>query len=65
MKYMMTADDIAEEAGVSKGKAYKLIKDLNQELAAKGYIVIAGKLPRAFWETKFFGYNSPIAETNG
>ena len=65
MKYMMTADDIAEEAGVSKGKAYKLIKDLNQELAAKGYIVIAGKLPRAFWETKFFGYNSPIVETNG
>ncbi len=64
MNYMMTADDIAEETGISKGKAYKLIKDLNAELASKGYIVIAGKLPRAFWETKFFGYNAVIAEVN-
>lgn len=64
MNYMMTADDIAEEAGISKGKAYKLIKDLNAELASKGYIVIAGKLPRAFWETKFFGYNTVLVEAN-
>ena len=35
-RYMMTAADVAEEIGVSKGKAYKLIKDLNAELSSKG-----------------------------
>lgn len=58
--YMMTADDVADELGISKGKAYKLIRDLNAELSEKGFIVIAGKLPRAFWETKFYGYGSSM-----
>lgn len=45
--YMMTADDIAKELGISKGHAYKLIRRLNKELETSGYIVIAGKIPRA------------------
>ena len=61
-RYMMTVADVAEEIGVSKGKAYKLIKDLNAELSSKGYIVISGKLPRAYWETRF--YNAKIEETS-
>lgn len=56
--YMMTADEVALELGVSKGKAYKLIKDLNAELLDMGFVVLPGKLPRAFLETKFYGYNS-------
>ncbi len=56
--YMMTADEIADELGVSKGKAYKVIRDLNAELEQMGFIVISGKIPRAYWEKKFFGYNS-------
>ena len=55
---MMTADEIADELGVSKGKAYKVIRDLNAELEQMGFIVISGKIPRAYWEKKFFGYNS-------
>lgn len=45
--------------GVSKGHAYKLIRELNKELQSKGYLVVAGKVPKAFWETKFYGYNKP------
>ena len=59
--YMMTADEIADELGVSKGKAYKVIRDLNAELEQMGFIVISGKIPRAYWEKKFFGYNSAVA----
>lgn len=59
--YMMTADEIADELGVSKGKAYKVIRDLNTELEQMGFIVISGKIPRAYWEKKFFGYNSTVA----
>lgn len=59
--YMMTADEVAYELGVSKGKAYKIIRDLNDELDKMGFIVISGKIPRAFWEKKFFGYKSAMA----
>lgn len=57
--HMMTAEDVAKELGVSKGHAYKLIRELNGELKKTGYLVIAGKVPKAFWETKFYGYNQP------
>ena len=56
---MMTAEDVSKELGVSKGHAYKLIRELNEELQSKGYLVVAGKVPKAFWETKFYGYNQP------
>jgi len=55
--YMMTVEDVAVELGVSHGHAYKLIRQLNQELSEAGYITIAGKIPRTYWQTKFFGYN--------
>ena len=56
---MMTAEDVSKELGVSKGHAYKLIRELNEELQSKGYLVVARKVPKAFWETKFYGYNQP------
>ena len=46
--HMMTAEDVAKELGVSKGHAYKLIRELNGELKKAGYLVIAGKVPKAF-----------------
>ena len=56
--YMMTAEEVAEELGISKGHAYKIVRSLNQELQDKGFIVVAGKVLRAFWETKFFSYTT-------
>ena len=56
--YMMGAGDIVRELGISRGKAYKIIKELNAELKSMGYIVIAGKIPRAYWEKKFYGHNT-------
>ena len=32
----------------------------NEELEASGYIVVSGKIPRAFWEKKFFGYQNAV-----
>lgn len=56
--YMLTAADVAKELGISKGHAYKMIRQLNGELEKSGFIVIAGKVPRAFWEKKFYGYQT-------
>ena len=40
---------------VSENPGYKLIRPMNQELKKQGFYVIAGKIPRAFVEQKFFG----------
>ena len=56
--YMMAADEVAAELGISKGHAYKMIRQMNEELEKAGFIVVAGKVPRAFWEKKFFGYQT-------
>ena len=29
-----------------------------------GFIVISGKLPRAYWEKKFYGYQTELATVN-
>ena len=54
MKKFLSADDIAAIMEVSKGHAYKLIKRLNDELSAKGYIVVAGKVPRKYFEERCY-----------
>ena len=56
--YLMSAEDVANELGVSKGHAYKVIRQLNDELEKSGFIVVAGKIPRACWEKKFYGYQA-------
>lgn len=58
--YMMCAQDVANEIGVSKAHAYKLIRQLNEELEASGYLTVSGKIPRAFWEKKFYGYQNTV-----
>ena len=55
---MMGAEDVANELGISKGHAYKVIRQLNEELEKSGFIIVAGKVPRAFWEKKFYGYQT-------
>ena len=54
MKMYITADEVAELLGVSRGYAYKVIRGLN-ELKAKGFRVISGKVPRKFFQEKFYG----------
>lgn len=50
-----TAGEVQEMLGVSRAKAYKIIKDLNEELAVKGYIVTAGKIPKKYLAEKCYG----------
>ena len=33
----------------------RVIRDLNKELAKGGYLVVAGKIPKAYLEQKLFG----------
>lgn len=44
-KALLCAADIAEILGVSKSKAYTIIREGNQELKSMHKLVISGKLP--------------------
>lgn len=51
----ITAQEVAELIGISKSKAYTIVRELNEELSAKGFITVAGKVSRKFFEEKFYG----------
>ena len=54
-KQYMTAAEVAEMVGVSSSKAYRIIKELNEQLAAKGYLTIRGRISRAYFNEKWYG----------
>lgn len=57
-KIYITAPEMAEMLGISVGHAYKIIRGLNEELKSKGYIVIAGKVSKVYFEKRWFGYGA-------
>ena len=52
----LTAEEVAEILGVSKAYAYKVIRNLNDELEIKGYVVISGKVSTKYSREKFYGF---------
>lgn len=52
----MRVEEVAQELGISKSHAYKVIHQLNAELKEKGYLTISGRVNRAFFMEKFY-YN--------
>ncbi len=52
----ITTVELANELGVSKSFAYKIVRQLNDELKAKGYMIVSGKVSRVFYEEKFYGF---------
>lgn len=56
-KLYLRAEDVAEYMDVSLPMAYKIIRRLNNELASQGYIVVAGRVSRRYFEQKVYGGN--------
>ena len=54
-KRFLNVNDVAEYMNVSVATAYKIIRKLNDELSACGYITVAGRISRAFFEQKVYG----------
>lgn len=48
----MKAEDVAEVLGVSKSFAYKVMKKINDELKAQGYVTIAGRVNKQYFMEK-------------
>ena len=54
-KMYLKAEDVSECMGISIPLAYKIIRRLNDELVAQGYIVVAGRVSRLYFEQKVYG----------
>ena len=49
------AEEVARELGISKPYAYKLVREMNEELKKKGFLTIPGRASRRYLEEKFYG----------
>ena len=51
----MRVSEVAEELGVSQSYVYKLVRQMNKELAETGCIIIPGRIDRKFFHEKLYG----------
>lgn len=49
-----TAEDVAKIMNVSTVTGYRIIKRLNDELKEKGYITVAGKISKRYFNEKVY-----------
>ncbi len=49
------AEEIAEELQISKGLAYRMIHQWNEELRQKGYTTVRGRVSRKYYEEQIYG----------
>ena len=54
-KIYYSAEDSAKMLGVSMGKAYKILREMNKDLASKGFLTIAGKISVEYFKEKWYG----------
>lgn len=54
-KYYIGAPEAAEALELSEGKVYEIFRELNEELKKQGFITVSGRVPRAYFNQKFFG----------
>ena len=74
----ITAAEVAEIMGISRSKAYQIVREMNRELKAQGYthiffavgawkagnLTVAGKCPAQYFKQKFYGFQIPGGERN-
>ena len=51
----MRVEEVADELDVSVSYAYKVIRRLNNELKEKGFVTIAGRISRQYFNERVFG----------
>lgn len=56
------AKELAEVLGCSESKSYQFIKQMNDELKKKGFLVLRGKVPVAYVQERFFGIKTVTQE---
>ncbi len=59
------AKELGEKLGVSVSMSYKLIRQMNAELTQKGFLVVRGRVSKAYADKRFFGgLTGPTEDVN-
>lgn len=48
-KNFFDVDEVAQAMGISKSYAYKVVRQLNAELAKMGYLTVSGRVNRQYF----------------
>ena len=54
-RVFIKAEEIAKELGVSKATAYRMIREWNEQLKAKGYTTVTGRVSRQYYREQVYG----------
>ena len=54
-KKFIRVEEVARVLDISESHAYKIMRKLNSELEAKGYITIAGRVNRQYFNERLYG----------
>lgn len=54
----VTAHEIGEVMGISSAYAYRIIRQLNDELSNQGYLTIQGKTSKKYFYERIYGKES-------
>ena len=57
-KLYYDVNEVAEMLGLSVSTTYKIMREMNKELKKKGYFIVAGKVPKAYFHEKYYGCNN-------
>ena len=49
------AEEVAEELGVSRALAYRMVREWNEQLKAKGYTTVTGRVSRQYYKEQVYG----------
>ena len=44
-----------EEKEAGRTTAYGIVKQMNEELKSRGFLAVRGKVPKEFFDAKYFG----------
>ena len=62
-RIFMDVGEVAAEMGVSVPYAYKLIRQLNEEMKTKGCVTVRGKVDRKYFYEQFYGTRENSTES--
>ena len=61
----MRADEVAKELGISKSFAYKLIRQMNQELREHEFLTIAGRINQDYFRERLYKAEREVKQNVG
>lgn len=52
--YFYFVEDVMKMLDLSRAKCYEIIRQLNAELDAAGYLTVAGRVPRRYFDSRYY-----------